>query len=242
MLNDDFALPRPAALAGLLQALGNGALVRVTLLINHVIAAEPAAMRRLAGQAGKRVRVQWRGWPGFVPAALATRLPPPQPATWQISAAGLLDFEAALADAGGLASEFAGLQASVVSEGATAAAAAAAAADSNDALVVTLDAGDIGRWVLAAAGGRPPMEIQGDAALAAEVGWLAEHLRWDIEDDLARIVGNAPAHQLARMMRWVVEGARRLGAGSADLARGTAAGLDSLRHRASSSNSRSNDR
>ena len=53
MLNDDFALPRPAALAGLLQALGNGALVRVTLLINHVIAAEPAAMRRLAGQAGK---------------------------------------------------------------------------------------------------------------------------------------------------------------------------------------------
>jgi len=28
-----------------------------------------------------------------------------------------------------------------------------------------------------------------------------EHLRWDIEDDLARLIGDAPAHQLARLGR-----------------------------------------
>ncbi|MEY4748993.1 MAG: hypothetical protein RIQ60_1207 [Pseudomonadota bacterium] len=237
MLKDDFVLPKPPMLAGLLHGLGNEALTRITLLVNHVLAAEPAATRRLAGHAGKRVQVQWRGWPSLLPGALAARLPAPAPATWQISAAGLLDFDSTAFAAGAAVGEpgLAGLAVQVDSEGAG----ATSALDRDDgALIVTLDAGDLGRWMLAAAGGRPPMEIQGDAALAAEVGWLAEHLRWDIEDDVARIVGDAPAHQFARMMRWVVEGARRLAASGAGLARGTASGLDSLRNRASRSNDR----
>lgn len=216
MLKDFSALPTPPALSGLLQALGNETLARITLLINHVIASEPAAMARLATQADKSVRVEWRAWPNFLPGGLAARLPLPTPACWRISRAGLLDLE---------------ITAPVASPGPADAVDPVAPADTSNepGLVVTLDPGDLGRWLLAAAGGRPPMEIRGDAALAAEVGWLAENLRWDIEDDLARIVGELPAHQLAKTARWMVDAARRLAATGLGVARSTADGLASLR-------------
>lgn len=47
-------------------------------------------------------------------------------------------------------------------------------------------------------GSRPKVSVQGDAALAGEINWLMENLRWDIEDDLAALVGPAVAHQLGR--------------------------------------------
>ena len=48
-------------------------------------------------------------------------------------------------------------------------------------------------------GERPKIEIQGDAALATDMSWLIDNLRWDIEDDMARWIGPAPAHELARI-------------------------------------------
>lgn len=48
-------------------------------------------------------------------------------------------------------------------------------------------------------GERPRIEIQGDAALATDMSWLIDNLRWDIEDDMARWMGPAPAHELARI-------------------------------------------
>lgn len=46
--------------------------------------------------------------------------------------------------------------------------------------------------------GKPPaVKIDGDVQLAAELGWLAENLRWDAEEDLSRLIGDAPAHALA---------------------------------------------
>ena len=47
----------------------------------------------------------------------------------------------------------------------------------------------------------PPVSIEGDVQLAAEVGWLADNLRWDVEEDLSRIIGDAPAHTLASAAR-----------------------------------------
>ena len=44
-----------------------------------------------------------------------------------------------------------------------------------------------------ASGDQPDVHLYGDVMLAAEIGWLREHVRWDVEDDLARIMGNAPA-------------------------------------------------
>jgi ubiquinone biosynthesis protein UbiJ len=48
---------------------------------------------------------------------------------------------------------------------------------------------------------KPDVRIEGDVQLAAEVNWLVDHLRWDVEEDLSRIVGDAPAHALAEAAR-----------------------------------------
>lgn len=50
-------------------------------------------------------------------------------------------------------------------------------------------------------GEKPRMEISGDVMLAAEINWLVDHVRWDVEEDLARIMGDVPAHTLMRTVR-----------------------------------------
>jgi ubiquinone biosynthesis protein UbiJ len=58
-------------------------------------------------------------------------------------------------------------------------------------------------------GEKPAVRIAGDVQLAAEVSWLIDHVRWDIEEDLARILGDASAHALvqgARSMAQAVQG------------------------------------
>jgi ubiquinone biosynthesis protein UbiJ len=47
------------------------------------------------------------------------------------------------------------------------------------------------------------IQMQGDMELAQEVSFLARHLDWDAEEDLARIVGDIPAHRLMRAARAV---------------------------------------
>ena len=59
------------------------------------------------------------------------------------------------------------------------------------------------------AGKSPPVKIEGDVQLAAEVGWLAENLRWDFEEDLSRILGDVPAHALADAARRLAVGVRQ---------------------------------
>lgn len=59
-------------------------------------------------------------------------------------------------------------------------------------------------WALAQGalrGDKPPVRIEGDVQLAAEVNWLVDHVRWDIEEDLARLMGDAPAHALGQAAR-----------------------------------------
>ena len=58
------------------------------------------------------------------------------------------------------------------------------------------------------AGAKPPVEIQGDVQLAAEVAWLVDNVRWDVEEDLARLLGDPVAHQLAAAGRMLVQGLR----------------------------------
>jgi ubiquinone biosynthesis accessory factor UbiJ len=50
-------------------------------------------------------------------------------------------------------------------------------------------------------GDKPRMDISGDVMLAAEVNWLVDHVRWDVEEDLSRIMGDVPAHSLMRVLR-----------------------------------------
>lgn len=62
----------------------------------------------------------------------------------------------------------------------------------------------------ALAGQSPPVKIEGDVQLAAEVGWLADNLRWDVEEDLSRLIGDAPAHALGQAGRQIVAALKRL--------------------------------
>lgn len=50
-------------------------------------------------------------------------------------------------------------------------------------------------------GGKPNVRIEGDVQLAAEVNWLTDHVRWDVEEDLSRVIGDAPAHALVQAAR-----------------------------------------
>jgi ubiquinone biosynthesis protein UbiJ len=59
------------------------------------------------------------------------------------------------------------------------------------------------------AGKPPPVKIEGDVQLAAELGWLAENLRWDAEEDLSRLIGDAPAHTVADIGRKLFEGLKQ---------------------------------
>jgi len=76
-------------------------------------------------------------------------------------------------------------------------------------------------WELAQSalrGDKPPLHIAGDVQFAAEINWLVEHVRWDLEEDLSRLLGDVPAHAMAdaarraaQALRDFVTGARRSG-------------------------------
>ena len=59
------------------------------------------------------------------------------------------------------------------------------------------------------AGKPPPVKIEGDVQLAAELGWLAENLRWDAEEDLSRLIGDAPAHAIGAAGRRLLAGLKQ---------------------------------
>lgn len=45
------------------------------------------------------------------------------------------------------------------------------------------------------------VDVGGDTALAASIGRLARHLRWDFEEDLSRVFGDIAAHRMAGSAR-----------------------------------------
>jgi ubiquinone biosynthesis protein UbiJ len=67
-------------------------------------------------------------------------------------------------------------------------------------------------------GDKPPVHIAGDVQFAAEISWLVDNVRWDAEEDLARLVGDAPAHAIADTARRVMQAMREF------VARATSAG------------------
>ncbi|MCG6877088.1 MAG: hypothetical protein LJE97_18515 [Betaproteobacteria bacterium] len=59
------------------------------------------------------------------------------------------------------------------------------------------------------------VRLEGDAGLANAVLFLFRNLRWDVEEDLSRVVGDVAAHRMAGAAReigvWQRQGAERLG-------------------------------
>jgi ubiquinone biosynthesis accessory factor UbiJ len=149
-------------------------LQRLTLLVNHLLMAEPQAMQRLLPHNGKRLRVEFSDWPSL--------LPPPPAAVFCVTPAGLLEWRAE--DEAG-------------TEGPAALQLRIAAA--NPALLMAK----------LAAGERPDVDVQGEAQFAADVHWLADNLRWDLEGDMARVVGPLAARQIASLGAALAAGLRR---------------------------------
>ena len=151
--------------------------------INHLLAREPWGRAQLAPYAGKTARL----------AALQIAL------DVRVTDEGLLEAlpqPAAAGDTGDTKGE---------------AASEAAAAPRFDVIITaTTDA-----LPAFAQGGQAAamkhVRIEGDAEFASTIARLAEHLRWEPEEDLAGLIGDAPAHQLAQSTRAALEHARRSG-------------------------------
>jgi len=58
-------------------------------------------------------------------------------------------------------------------------------------------------------GDKPAVRIEGDVQLAAEINWLVDNVRWDLEEDLSRLIGDAPAHALGDAGRRMAQGLRQ---------------------------------
>ena len=134
---------------------------RAVLFLNHVLMQEPEAQKRLAGQQGRVVRVQWRSY-------LIELV---------ITPAGLLDR-------------------------------AMAGATADLTLTVTQES-PLELAQAAMRGDKPPVRIEGDVQFAAEINWIVENVRWDVEEDLSRVIGDGPAHTVSQGARRAAEALRK---------------------------------
>lgn len=79
-------------------------------------------------------------------------------------------------------------------------------------VTVTVAAGDLPRLLGADAQQRmQAVHIAGEAALAHAVSDLARDLRWDVEEDLAGLIGDIPAGIMTRTLRALATAARETG-------------------------------
>lgn len=67
----------------------------------------------------------------------------------------------------------------------------------------------LGLAQLALRGERPAVRIDGDVQFAGDIQWLSDNVRWDIEEDLARIIGDVPARTLSEAGRWLAQALRQ---------------------------------
>jgi ubiquinone biosynthesis protein UbiJ len=72
-------------------------------------------------------------------------------------------------------------------------------------------------------GDKPAVHIEGNVQLAAEVNWLVEHVRWDLEEDLARVMGDVPARTLSQIAQSITGNLRQFIAKAASFVPGNSA-------------------
>lgn len=176
-----------------LSWIGQFALPRLTLLLNHIVSSEPVATAKLQAHAGRTIDIRWdtSGSPAL-PGFLARMLPAGgvQPSPWRfvITPAGL--FEAI----DGPASP-SNMDTTVTTP---------------NGLTITVRLADpltMARRALK--GERPEVNIEGDAALAEVASWMMKNLRWDIQDDIARWMGTAPAEMLRTVAESIKQSLQR---------------------------------
>ena len=99
---------------------------------------------------------------------------------------------------------------------------APAAAETIASLVITAGPGALAAAIQGEEQLLRAVEVSGNARLASEVMFLFRHLRWDAEEDMAKVFGDVAAHRLAGFARgvaaWHVDAARRVGEGLVEYA------------------------
>jgi ubiquinone biosynthesis accessory factor UbiJ len=144
---------------------------RLTLLLNHVLAGEPAARDRLRPHIDRILRIEMLDWPKLLPAV--------PDACFRITPAGLLEWCEPKSAMGA------------------------------PELLLSIDASNPALMLFrGVAGERPRVDVRGDATFAADVSWLIDNLRWDVRDDLARIVGPAWAERIGNLGQAIAAGLR----------------------------------
>lgn len=76
---------------------------------------------------------------------------------------------------------------------------------------------EVGRRL--AAGELPPVRVEGDATLAADVSWVIANVRWDVAADLERVFGPVVAEGLSRVGGQALAAARTVMQGVSGLRR-----------------------
>lgn len=99
---------------------------------------------------------------------------------------------------------------------------APAPSDAEPSLTITLGPGALAAAARSEDHVLREVEISGNARLATAVMFLFRHLRWDAEEDLSRLIGDAAAHRVAGAARGFaalhVEAARRIAEGFVEYA------------------------
>lgn len=153
----------------LTSGLSNAVTARLVLLANHVLSSEPVAVQKLQPFAGRRIGIQVTSSGSQTPFLRALAAWLPQNVQLLITPAGLLE----LVEGPDLT------------------------ADAAQGLSIAVDVPP--PWSalqMLVRKERPPVNIEGDAALAEAASWLMKNLRWDLEDDLARWLGTTPSQIL----------------------------------------------
>ncbi len=86
---------------------------------------------------------------------------------------------------------------------------ASAAQDAAPTLTLTIDVPKAASLMAQGRDVAAAVTISGDAEFAAAAGWLGSNLRWEFEEDVAKLIGEAGAHRLGRLVRAVGRTMRR---------------------------------
>jgi ubiquinone biosynthesis accessory factor UbiJ len=161
--------------------------------VNHLLAREGWAREKLAPYAGRRARVALPLGNLDVEVLPGGLLRVPAPALADDASADASGAAAARADVG------------------TAAPSGERRKPEFD-VTMTVEAGAAPAFVSGGQGAAMKyVRIEGDAEFATALGYLAEHLRWEPEEDLAKFVGDAGAYRASTFARELAARARRTG-------------------------------
>lgn len=168
------------------------ALDRLTLLLNHIVSSEPVAQSKLRPFSGRIIDIGWSKeasiqLPSYLGAAMDSLIPMPPAIRFEITPAGLFERIEPRVNPSGAAGE-----------------------PTTAHLTLTIQLKDpLTMATRAIKGERPEVNIDGDAGLAEAASWLMKNLRWDVEDDVARWMGAAPAQLLGQLTSGIKQAIER---------------------------------